>query len=408
MKVGLRNTLILLEALENPHHKFSSVHIAGTNGKGSTAAMAASALLASGYRVGLYTSPHLVKFNERIRVDARPIPETEVIEYVKYLRRFIERVQATFFEATTALAFRYFADKKVDVALVETGLGGRLDSTNVLRPLLSVITSIAKDHTEILGPTIRSIAREKGGIIKHGTECLVGEVDETARKTLQSIGESRRAKVTFAGDRTSVLIRNLTSRKMKVSIQNRILGVGELDCSLVGGFQKSNIVLALTVLDRLRQMGFKQIHGSEVRKAFSDIRKYSGLRGRMEMVSNNPPIIIDVAHNPHAMRSVVETLRSMTVGRITVVFGAMKDKDVPGMVDALLPITKLAIAVAPKGERALNPSRIAELFHIRRSRCVVGSSVHRGIGMALEYAGKRMPILITGSHYVVGEFLEQD
>lgn len=407
MKFGLATTRYLLSSLDNPHRSFVSVHIAGTNGKGSTAAMIASVLTATGYKVGLYTSPHLIRLTERIRINGREISDEDIADYVARLRPHIERRSATFFEATTAVALRYFADQKVDVAIVESGLGGRLDSTNVLTPLVSVITSIGLDHTELLGNTISSIAREKGGIIKPGVPCFVGRVESSAQRVLEKIALSKEAPIRFVQDDTSTATQSQSVWGSTVDVNSNHFSLHNLECSLPGDFQMGNIALSLQVLDTLQKTNFASIRERTIREGLANVRKYTGVRCRCEVLSTRPLIIADVAHNPAAISSLVKTLNLLGLRRTVTVFGIMRDKDLGAMVSELVRLQSEFVAVAPKTERALEPEKIVEMFHRRGERCVRAGDIRVGVRLAFQRAGSDRAIIVTGSHYVVGEFLQE-
>jgi dihydrofolate synthase/folylpolyglutamate synthase len=406
MKFGLKNIQTLLSALDNPHTKFPSVHIAGTNGKGSTAAMIAAVLTACGYRVGLYTSPHLVRFAERIRVDGKEIDEQEIIRYVGSLRKTIENTGATFFEATTAMAFQHFFERGVDFAVIETGLGGRLDATNVLQPILSIITTVGLDHTEILGDRIQNIAREKGGIIKADVPCLVGNVSSDAREVLRTLARRHNARLHFPFQGATVVARSYSLLGTKFDLNGPLFNFRNLTCSLAGKFQENNVVLALAAITLLKQRGLNRITEQKIRQGLSKVQEYSGLRGRFEVISSDPFVIVDVAHNPEAMRNLVDSIHIFSIHNVVTVIGVMVEKDLPGIVKELKRVSRVSIAVEPATKRAAKPYNISRVFHQMGSKCVIGGAVPNGVEIAYRESYKQEPILITGSHYVVGEFLQ--
>ena len=407
MKFGLENIKALLDFLGNPQRKFSAIHVAGTNGKGSTASLIAAVLTSAGYKTGLYTSPHLVSFTERIRINGTSVSEKKIVELVKLLHDAIEDSRATFFEATTAIAFRHFADEGVDVAVVEVGLGGRLDATNVLSPVLTIITSIDLEHTEILGSTKARIAHEKGGIIKKGVPCLVGKVGNTEWNVLKSIARKKSAKIIRVSQNRWMKLYRQGLAGLEVKVESRLISASNLYCSLAGKFQMNNMILALSALERLRMQGFSKLRARSVRVGFSHVQHYSGLLGRFEIFSRKPTIILDVAHNPAAMRSLVNSLQQLSFGKMIVIFGVMKDKDLDNMASELASVSRQVIAVAPKTKRAQEPSAIANAFHRMGSRCVVAENVAYGVRLALAEISTGEAILVTGSHYVVGGFLEE-
>jgi dihydrofolate synthase / folylpolyglutamate synthase len=405
MKFGLRNIRYLLQSVGKPEEQFPSIHIAGTNGKGSTAAFLASITMEAGYRTALYTSPHLVRFTERIRIDGREISEKRLVAYVRALRPVIEKVHATFFEATTCIAFQYFADQGVDVAVIEAGLGGRLDSTNVVTPMVSVITNIGLEHTEILGKTIASISREKAGIIKRGVPCVTSSEDASALGTFRRIATLKNSKLYQA--RRVVRCGLKGQEPETVSFRSRSFSIPDVNVGFSGPYQIRNAQLALATLEAIRQRRDQQpfvgrINSATVRRGLEKVAKNTGLRGRLEISGRFRGYILDVAHNSPGIRVLVEALRARGYGNLPVVFGVMKDKDYPAMVDELATISSTIFAVAPAVERALN----ARTLHgyIRRQKIPVcyGGTVAEGLKMAKKLA---RPVLVTGSHYVVGEAL---
>jgi dihydrofolate synthase/folylpolyglutamate synthase len=406
VKLGLRNIRSLLQSIGNPERQFSSIHIAGTNGKGSTAAMLAAILTASGYRTGLYTSPHLVDFSERIRIDGKPIPEHAIVRYASGMRSQIEETTATFFEATTAMAFQYFAEQSVDIAVVETGLGGRLDATNVLQPLASIITNIDLDHTEQLGRTRRAIAREKGGIIKPVTPCIIGTMSQDALLQLTAIACRRKAKLIRVEKHTRAQVHEESILGSRVTIDTKAARYSNIRLPLAGPHQVRNARLALLAIDHLKQAhGYERVSMEAVRKGMRHVRTLSGIRGRFDILSRAPLVIADVAHNPAGARTLVDTLRRMHLGGVWLVFGVMKDKDWQAMSEAFRPIAKLVVGVRPNVERALDSRTIVEYFHGCGTRSLNGGDVAGGVRLALESVSQDETIVITGSHYVVGEVL---
>ena len=404
MKLGLRNIRALLHLCHDPHKRFRSVHVAGTNGKGSTSAMIAAVLQSAGYRTGLYTSPHLVKFNERIRVNGKMISDSDLARYAALFRPQIDDLQATFFEATTAIAFKFFADKKVDVAVIETGLGGRLDATNVLVPEVSVITSIAKDHTQQLGRSLRKISYEKGGIIKRGKACVVGSMNRNALLELREIAKQRHSR----------LITIDTVRSTRIAVEEHGFQIANictentfyegLRIPLLGKYQLRNSTVAIITLELLQTKGFS-VNVPAVRHGFEHVRQLTGIRGRFEVLQQRPLIILDVGHNPKAVSATVDSLQGFEYRNLVLVFGVMKDKDYRSMIRILAALKPAVFAVQPATERALSAAVIADLF--RKSKCHASSCAHvaEGIREALRTQKKNDLLLICGSHYVAGEAL---
>jgi dihydrofolate synthase / folylpolyglutamate synthase len=402
MKLGLRNMLALLRSIGNPERGFPSVHIAGTNGKGSTSSMIAAMLSAAGYKVGLYTSPHLVRFNERIRINGTAISDSDLIRLANIVRPTVDAIKATFFEATTAIAFKYFADNGVDIAIVETGLGGRLDATNVVVPLLSVITTIGKDHTEQLGTTLKSIAFEKGGIIKKNVPCISGVSRNIAVRELRRIARSKRSEFIQVQSISKILKvhGDRHHRLWSLKVQNSIYR--DMEIPLAGNFQIHNVLVAISAIQKLESHGYR-VPEWAIRGGLKNIQGYTGLKGRFELIQSKPPIIIDVAHNPDGVAKTIESLANVRYSRLRLVFGVMKDKDYHAMIVALSRLKPIVYAVAPKMERALDPQLIAEKFVQLKIEAEVYHSVGKGIEIARADQKQHDLLLVTGSHYVAGE-----
>jgi dihydrofolate synthase/folylpolyglutamate synthase len=404
MKLGLHNILELLRSAGNPHGQFSSVHIAGTNGKGSTSSMIAAVLTAAGYKVGLYTSPHLVRFNERIRINGVMISDRDLVRYAKMFRPKIDILKATFFEATTAIAFKCFADAKIDIGIIETGLGGRLDATNVLVPEVSVITSIGKDHTEHLGSSLRKIAFEKGGIIKRGVVCVSGVNSRRALQELKKISKQRRSLFIDVNRVTSVKSLVEEGQTQICSIDTQRSSYPNLQLPLLGDFQTQNARVAIVALEQLSAKGFV-ISPSSIRKGFRDLRRLTGIRGRFESLHSDPKIILDVGHNPDGISAVVAELQRHRYRRLLLVFGVMKDKNYETMIRFLSVLNPVVFAVRPDTDRALPPEAIAESFQGRHCVAQACHPLADGVRLAMRIQGKNDLLLVCGSHYVAGEAL---
>jgi dihydrofolate synthase / folylpolyglutamate synthase len=405
MKLGLRNIHALLHFCDDPHKQFRSVHIAGTNGKGSTAAMIAAVLQSAGYRTGLYTSPHLVKFNERIRINGKMISDADLVRYTALLRPAIDKMKATFFEATTAIAFKYFADEKVDFAVVETGLGGRLDATNVLIPEVSVITSIAKDHTQHLGHSLKKIAMEKGGIIKRGRPCVIGAMGRSARLELKRIAGQRHSRLITID---AILSRNRkgnTGDFQLVDFASKKASYEKIKIPLAGDHQTRNSKAAIAAIECLQLKGFK-VPARAINHGLGHLRQLTGIRGRFEILQRRPLVILDVGHNPDAVSVTAASLQGVDYRKFILVFGVMKDKDYKSMIGTFAALRPVVFAVQPEMERALSAATIADIF--RESNCQVRScgTVADGLREAMRTQKKNDLLLICGSHYVAGEALQ--
>ncbi len=407
IKAGLGNIRVLLNALGHPEKAFPSVHIAGTNGKGSTAAMIAAVLASAGYRTGLYTSPHLMDFSERIRIDGRKISMDRVGGYTRMIVPEIRRTRATFFDATTAIAFGHFADRKVDIAVIETGLGGRWDSTNVVRPLVSVITSVGLEHREYLGNTIRKIAFEKAGIIKRGVPCVVGglppEAMEVVRRRAGRMG-SRLLRARRTSPPTPVAS---SPEGITVDVRFGRKTLPKVHVAAAGSHQAGNAAIALRALGLLAGPPNRfAIDGKAVRDGLSSLRAKAGFSGRLQFLRRTPPVIADVAHNPDGIRALVAGLRDLHAGKYRIVFGVMSDKEYRVMLDLLAPLSRMFIFVRPDVARARDP---VDLLNYTASQnrvpAILGGTVRDGVKAAMAENRVREPVLITGSHFVVGEAL---
>ncbi len=404
--MGLENINKILENIHNPHKQFPSIHIAGTNGKGSTSAMIAAILTASGYKTGLYTSPHLVKFNERIKIDGIPIPDKKLVEYIKDLKKYFESIKLTFFEATTAIAFKYFADNNVDIAVIETGMGGRLDATNVVRPLISVITSISKEHTQYLGNTLEQIAYEKAGIIKHSIPCITAVENKNLLKIFRQVARSKNTEVleVFKLGKIDFLQNQLEKILVNVKFKNKVYK--NLNIGLSGIYQKNNILLALSCIEILKEKyNYHKINERKIRLGLKNIKIFSNLRGRLEQLSTDPMIIGDVAHNPEAFKNLSQSLLRMGIYNTITIFGLMSDKDINGILPYLTKFSKLVIVTEANNERSLKSWQIKYLLHQYKFPCIDGKNVENSLKIAFKLYKSKDIILITGSHYILGETL---
>lgn len=408
IKLGLENPRALMRSLGDPHRMFPSVHVAGTNGKGSTCAYLASMLQAAGYRVGLYTSPHLVSFTERIRINNRPISEDRVVALAGRVRdayrelpatRGPEMMNPTFFEVTTAIAFTYFAEERIDIAVVETGMGGRLDATNVITPLAAVITNIDIEHTEFLGDTLEKIAAEKAGIIKPGVPVVTAVRQPEVIRVIEQTARERNTVVHRLGDAYS--IRNIGGRaEQTFDYRGMTASYGELGIRMLGRYQVENAALALATVECLRQAGFS-LPEPALRQGLLEAR----WPGRLEYVARAPDVLLDGAHNPaSAMRlaAAVDDLRPH-YHEIVLIIGILSDKDVSGIVRELAPRADRIIVTKPQYSRALDV-RMLEQELSRMHRSVASADTVAGaIEIARTGSEKNDLILITGSLYVVGE-----
>jgi dihydrofolate synthase / folylpolyglutamate synthase len=407
IKLGLEPVSRLLEELGNPHRSFPSIHVAGTNGKGSVCAMLASIFRSAGFRVGLYTSPHLVDFSERIRVDGEPIGEERLALYAHEMLPAIERIGCTFFEGTTAMGFRCFAEEKVDIAIIETGMGGRLDATNVLRPLASAITSISLDHTKHLGDTLEAIASEKAGIIKQGIPAVVGHVTRRLRGVFESRAHEVEAPLTFVDELVHAIYRSIDFDR---TIGSFIVGAGDsarelvdVEIGLVGRHQIENARVVLGVIDALAD-DFA-IDERTLRAGLRDVRANTGIQGRFERVGSSPTTIIDVAHNPDGARVLADTLSLITGGarNARLVYGSVEEKDVVEILRILAPIASHLHAVRAESPRSLAAAEVLASAREAGIDATLAGSVRAGVMQAFEQASTDEVVVICGSFFVVGE-----
>ena len=407
-KPGLDNTYALMAHLGNPHAQLRAVHIAGTNGKGSTSHLIAAALQAEGYQVGLFTSPHLVDFRERIRINGQMIPQEAVVNWVADNRAFLDEVKPSFFETTMALAFWYFAQQQVDYAVIEVGLGGRLDSTNILTPLLSVITNIGIDHTEFLGNTLAQIAAEKAGIMKPHVPCVIGE---SHPETTPIFMERARA--------CDILGEGLETTNCRIWLADQCGYMRKRRkkeapmCQLQGMYQDKNQQTAYVALQVLRNYCGVEAAKESIAKGFAQVCTLTGLRGRWEVLSQNPLTICDTGHNGHGLRYVAEQLSSLIASspnslsphRLHIILGMVNDKDIDDVL-ALLPEEATYYFTQPKTQRAMAAQELlARWEQMGRSHAVAIADVQQAVTEAQKEATAEDIIFIGGSNYLVGEVL---
>ncbi len=402
IKPDLTNTLALCSALGNPQKGFKSVHIAGTNGKGSTSNMLAAIFQEAGYKTGLYTSPHLVDFRERIRLDGKMVSEDFVVDFVARHRALIERIEPSFFEITVAMAFVAFAKAGVDMAIIETGLGGRLDSTNIITPELSIITNISFDHKDLLGDTIPKIAAEKAGIIKPGIPVVIGEYHLESFPVFEATAARRNAELIPAFHQWKILngetAGTYTARKQDGTSSFQI------HCDLAGSFQRRNIATVLTAVDALRVAEWR-LDEHIVAKAFQHVKSLTGLRGRWDVWQESPLIIADVAHNPAGLLAVMEDWARVRANTKHIILGFVRDKDVREAL-VLFPKDAPLHFCAADIPRALP---VEELAAIAGEMGLSGSS-HPSVAAAVRSVTAILEpgdaLLITGSFFIVGEAIE--
>ncbi len=401
MKLGLENIQKLLERLDHPENQFPSIHIAGTNGKGSTAAILESILREAGYQTGLYTSPHLIDMRERIKIRGKPISQNDVVTFIQDSTPHIEATNASFFEILTAMAFSHFASKKVDVAVLETGLGGRLDATNTIVPLLTLITEIGLEHTRILGKNLVSITQEKAGILKPGIPCLSATKHRKAKVFLSEFTEANRIPLRFSDETVHVSHIRLSEQGSRFDADTGSFLYKDLHLKLLGNHQIENSALALLTVEELRKKGWK-IPERAIRRGLENVV----WRARLELLQQNPKLLLDSAHNPMGVKSLVKALRTLfTYNRLILVFGVLKDKNYRSMLSQIAPLAERIVLTRPMSDRALEPERLLRFPSVQGKYVDVIPEINKAWTRAVSLAGKEDIVCGAGSIYFVGEVL---
>ena len=378
-KKDLTNTLALSLHLHNPHLQFKSIHVAGTNGKGSTSHMIASILQEAGYKVGLYTSPHLKDFRERIKVNGKPIDKKSVINFIRRNQVFLEKQQLSFFEMTVGMAFDHFAKDQVDIAVVEVGLGGRLDSTNIILPDITVITNIGYDHVQMLGETLPEIAYEKAGIIKEGIPVVISEKQKEVHDIFVKVAREKNAPISYAEDEIKKIYKS----------------------DLLGNYQQKNIKGAVQTVKDLKNRGYK-ISENNIKTGLLNVVKNTGLLGRWQVIQDNPKIICDSAHNKEGLTHVLAQLKDLSYKILHIVLGTVNDKDLDTILP-LFPKNAIYYFCKPDIPRGLDAKILREKavnFNLLGSTY---SSVIEGLNIAKNKANKEDLIFVGGSTFVVAE-----
>lgn len=399
-KVGLDNSLVLDNIFGHPHRHYKTIHVAGTNGKGSTSHLLAAILQESGYRVGLYTSPHLTDFRERIRVNGEMIDKNFVVDFTKKYRVQFEPVMPSFFELTMEMAFLWFAHQKVDIAVIETGLGGRLDSTNIITPMLSIITNIGLDHMKFLGDTLPLIATEKAGIIKQGVPVVIGEKgNQEVERVFRDKAASLQAPIRFAEEE----INDLSAVRAGSRWIFHTREYHSIICELGGFAQQKNARTLLTAVALLREVGLV-IPRDAVYRGFSQVITLTGLQGRWQLLHKKPKIICDIAHNEHGLRDVMEQLKSEQYNQLHMVFGMASDKDRESVLP-LLPKEARYYFTRASVERALDEQLLQEEARAYGLTGERYGSVAQAVATAIKNADENDLIFIGGSSFVVADAL---
>ncbi|MFI3280520.1 MAG: folylpolyglutamate synthase/dihydrofolate synthase family protein [Rikenellaceae bacterium] len=402
-KPGLERINAFCHHMGNPQRNFYTIHVAGTNGKGSVSHILASVLQEAGYRVGLYTSPHLTDFRERIRIDGEKISKQKVINFVSRNRLEMERLQLSFFEMTTALAFDYFAHNHVEVAIIETGLGGRLDATNVITPILSVITNVAIEHKEYLGDTLEKIAGEKAGIIKKSVPVVIGERNDQYNSVFVNYAHSLNSPIIFAQEHFSVHSQKATASGQTFTIErhsDRYLF--SLDLDLAGSYQRQNMITAITAADYLHRCTPLSISRRAFITGVSQAAVSTKLRGRWQKIDTAPLIICDTGHNPHSLRLIAVQIEATPHKGLYCVLGFAADKDIDAILSYFPPQAHY-IFTSPSNQRALPAAALLE----RATAAGLVGEVVEGVANALQHAKKLASaedlIFVGGSNFVVAE-----
>ncbi|MBE9584170.1 bifunctional folylpolyglutamate synthase/dihydrofolate synthase [Mucilaginibacter sp. JRF] len=406
IKNNLDNTIALCQLLGDPHKKFKSIHIAGTNGKGSTSHMLAAILQTAGYKTGLYTSPHLKDFRERIRVNGQMIPEQTVVDFVEYYKADFERIQPSFFEMTVALAFDVFVKENIDIAIVEVGLGGRLDSTNVITPLLSLITNIGWDHMNMLGNTLPEIAGEKAGIIKPNIPVIISERQDEVADVFIKKAQELNAHITFAADVWQV---EVTGQQDDALIHKNITANNgsqtyQLDIDLTGTYQQKNIKGVLQAVEQLRTQGFI-ITDEHVQQALRQVKVLTGLHGRWEVLSTSPLTICDTGHNPDGVEEVLKNIATVKYRQLHFVIGMVNDKDISKVL-AMLPKDANYYFCKPDIPRGLAAEDLQVMANGFGLTGDTYPSVTSALNAAQIAAGANDLVFAGGSTFVVAEIVK--
>jgi dihydrofolate synthase / folylpolyglutamate synthase len=395
-KEDLTNTIALCEALDNPQNKFKSIHVAGTNGKGSSSHMLAAILQTAGYKTGLYTSPHLKEFTERIKINGQEVGEEFVVDFVERIKPEIEKIKPSFFEITVAMAFDYFAQQNVDVAVIEVGLGGRLDSTNVITPIVSLITNISWDHKDLLGDTLQKIAFEKAGIIKNNVPVVISERQSEVRDVFIRKSKETKSKILFASDEWKV--KNSSNGKFLI---NHLNSQFEYELDLKGLYQQKNLAGILATVDLLRENTFS-ISEAQLKQALREAAFITGLKGRWQKLGERPLMICDTGHNEGGVKEVMYQVLSQKFDRLFIVWGSVNDKDISTIL-SLLPRKAYYFFCQAKIPRALPALELQEKAKQYGLDGATVEDVNDAIAMAKKLCTPDDFIFIGGSTFVVAE-----
>jgi dihydrofolate synthase/folylpolyglutamate synthase len=401
-KKDLTNTIKLCAALGNPHLTFKSIHIAGTNGKGSTSHMLSAILQQSGYKTGLYTSPHLKDFRERIKINGQLCSEDFVVDFTQRMLPLIDEIEPSFFEITVAMAFSWFAEQKVDVAVIETGLGGRLDSTNIIQPELSIITNIGMDHMNMLGNTLTAIAGEKAGIIKPNTPVVIGETLPETLAVFVNKAKAINAPIHFATQARTVTNPVWSDHFLQVKINNNISAESQTyKLDLPGLYQSKNLLTVLASVEQLQQLGYA-ITDESVHQALAQVKPLTGLYGRWDIIQQNPTIVLDVAHNEDGIQQLVQHISLQSFAQLHIVIGMAKDKEIDKVLN-LLPRHAKYYFTKAQIPRALPEQDLQQFAAAKQLNGLCFTNVNVALASATANATENDLIIVCGSVFVVGE-----
>jgi dihydrofolate synthase/folylpolyglutamate synthase len=398
-KKDITNIRILCEHLGNPQTKFKSIHVGGTNGKGSVSHMLAAIFQASGYKTGLHTSPHLYDFRERIKLNGELVSEEFVVDFVEQIKPLAEKIEPSFFEITVAMAFQFFVEQKVDIAIIEVGLGGRLDSTNIITPELSIITNIGWDHMNILGNTFEEIAAEKAGIIKQHIPVVIGESLAETKPVFEKIALEKKASMHFAEDMFEMIDFELKIDGLNIHYKQKDGNLLDVKTDLTGIYQLKNVRTVLTARQILQGQHWKLVNNAA---ALQEVKKSTGLGGRWEIIHNNPTIVLEVAHNKNGIEQMLFHLQQLSFRQLHIIIGMVKDKDVEEIF-SLLPTHAVYYFTQAHIPRALPAN---ELKQKAKTVNLIGDEyddVNKALNKALEKAGKEDIIIVCGSIFLVAE-----
>ena len=406
-KTDITNTVKLMDALGNPHNSFKTIHVAGTNGKGSVSHLLASILQKSGLKVGLYTSPHLLDFRERIRINGQMIPKENVVQFVENHQDTLNEIQPSFFEMTVGMAFEYFANEKIDIAVVEVGMGGRLDSTNIISPDLSVITNIGFDHTQFLGNTLEAIAGEKAGIIKPSTPVVVGETQTETSSVFLEKARKENAPITFADQEFKLtnIVETADSLIVDIVSKDGNIVYKSLKSALTGAYQQKNIITVIEAVKWLQKLNY-QISTENIYDAFENVISLTGFMGRWQVISKNPLVVCETAHNKDGISYLHQKLKTLNFNKLHIIYGCVNDKDYDTIMD-LMPKDATYYFCKPSVPRGLDVEVMRKAATKHGLIGVAYSSISEALQSAKNQANNDDLILVTGSIFLVADALRE-